>query len=126
MKKILLSMLVICSFSLNAAPPSLMQCNGFDNLGYRINLTADIKADIINVNGKILRVVGKTWDGQGVFTENYINSMGVFVYLSLIPKGQTSLLINQFNATTQVLLANGLLSCNFSSIKKVSDHPLFK
>lgn len=90
-----------------------MVCTGADNAGFPVTLTAYSDSDTVTINGDNLRIVGKTLNGQGVVTENFITTTGVLVYDSLVPFSNTALNAYQFNAVTQNLLAKATLYCKF-------------
>lgn len=122
MKKLLLTVCILLIGG--TAMATTMKCNGMDNY-----LIADLDSQYININGDILTIVGKTRNNQGVVTQNFLNVYGVLVYDSIVPVNNTSLMIYQFNAVTQVLLAQAFLSCNYygvnASTPNVIDHPMF-
>ena len=103
-------------------------CNGYDATGYAIYFIGSSDSNTVNINGDILRVVGKTRDGTGVVTETFIATNGVLVYDSLVPVTSNTLSIYQFNAITNKLLAFASLNCKFSGISKTAslfDHKSF-
>ena len=82
-----------------------MACSGADTYGYPVNLTAYSDSLLVTINGDRLRIVGKTINGQGIVTENFVSVSGMVVYDSIVPYSNTNLNIYQFNAVTQNLLA---------------------
>lgn len=113
---------------------TFIRCDGIDNAGNSVYAFIYPDSDIVNINGDRLNIVGQTRNGQGVVTQNFINTYGTLVYDSLVPVTQMSLSIYQFNAVTQTLLAQAFLSCKYvgkqmdSNEKTINltDHPIFK
>lgn len=109
---------------------SYMSCRGADTLGNPVTLTANSDSSYVTINGDSLRIVGKTANGQGVVTENFIAVNGMVIYDSIVPYSNTNLYIYQFNAVTQALLAKADLSClfygNSTSKQNVMNQPIFK
>lgn len=127
MKKIIFSLVLLLGIESYAIGASYMNCNGMDNTGHRVTLFGDIAHDIININGSSLKIVGLTKNGQGVVTEKYISNYGIWAYVSLIPVGNNAIMLYQFNAVTEALLATAYLSCSFTSGSgNVLDYPVFK
>lgn len=112
MKKILLAIGLLIASGYSMA--MTVRCNGVDGFGNSIYLIMDSNLPTVNINGDILRVVGKTRNNQGVMTEQFINVYGTYVYDSLVPVNLTMLSIYQFNAVTQSLLGQALLNCQAS------------
>jgi hypothetical protein len=108
-----------------------MRCQGIDSAGNNVYLIANLDSSVVNINGDILRVIGKTRNGQGVVTEKFLNVFGVFVYDSIVPVSSNGLTIYQFNAVTEALLAQAMLSCSFSNTatsngqNKLIEHQIF-
>ena len=92
---------------------SYMRCNGTDTAGNSVYLITYSNSSVVNINGDMLSIVGKSNNGQGVVTQNFLSVFGVLVYDSLVPVNNTTLTIYQFNAVTQALLAQAWLNCNF-------------
>lgn len=107
-----------------------MSCNGSDGLGYPVSLTTYSNSSLVTINGDRLQIVGKTVNGQGLVTQNFITVNGTLVYDSIVPYSNTNLNIFQFNAVTQKLLARADLSCRFygNNVAKlgVMDQQIFK
>lgn len=106
MKKIITSMLLLTCFSSFAA--TYYNCNGGG-----MNLSGDINGNVW-IDGQHHVVSGKTVDGKGVVTENYVNVSGVLVYASLYPVSTNSLKLSLFNAVTQYLINSTYMTCTFS------------
>ena len=108
---------------------SYVKCSGTDTAGNSVYLITYPNSSIVNINGDMLSVVGKTNNGQGVVTQNFLSVYGVLVYDALVPINNNSLTIYQFNAVTQALLAQAWLSCNFYgnsvSAPNIMDYQLF-
>lgn len=128
MKKIFLIMLLLIIGG-SAIAGGHIKCNGSDTAGNSIYLIAYENATTVNINGDILNIIGKTNNGQGVVTQNFLSVAGILVYNSIVPINNSSLTIYQFNAVNQRLLAQAWLSCSFygytSSAPKLIDHQAF-
>lgn len=131
MKNLLITaLLFIASASAMAVnSASYMRCSGTDTAGHSVYLITYPNSPIININGDMLKIVGPTRNGQGVVTQDFISVYGMLVYDAIIPVTNNSLTIYQFNAVTQVLLAQAWLTCNFFdnqvTTSNVIDYPLF-
>lgn len=114
MKKLLIATLLFTSISTMAAnTASYMKCNGTDTAGQSVYLITYPNSSIVNINGDMLNIVGKTRNGQGVVTQNFLSVYGVLVYDSLVPVNNNSLTLYQFNVVTEALLAQAWLTCDF-------------
>jgi len=106
-----------------------MSCEGRNIAGRYVYLTSCAGESVVNINGDVLRIVGKTRDGQGVVTENFRTTNGYLVYDSLVPTSNTTLNIYQFNAVTEALLDRAALYCSFIgnhiANAKVSESSIF-
>jgi hypothetical protein len=105
-----------------------MACYGADTRGNPVSLTVYSDSPIVTINGDRLMIVGKTVNGKGLVTENFIAVNGMAVYDSIVPYSATNLNIFQFNAVTQQLLATADLSCRFYGNAKLGmmDQQIFK
>lgn len=130
MQKILVTILlsIVSATAIAANNWSSMTCTGVDGAGKTITLTAQSDSPSITLNGLSLRILGKTKNGLGLFTENYVTVLGTIVYISLMPTSNTTLDIYQFNAVTEALLARVSLACTFSGNVNptVATQPMFK
>ncbi|HHF7341020.1 TPA: hypothetical protein ACPSKZ_000713 [Legionella anisa] len=106
MKKIIIPLLLWTASNSFAA--TYYNCSGSG-----MNVSGDASGNIW-INGQHHVVSGKTMDGQGVVTENYINNTGTLVYASLYPVSANSLKLSLYNAVTQYLITSTYLSCTFS------------
>lgn len=104
------------SFALNHW--STLTCNGFDTAGNSVYLVAQSDSPYVNINGDILRIVGKTRNGLGVVTEDFIGVNGVLMYDSIVPTSYRAISIYQFNSITEVLMARADLVCTIYSNSK--------
>jgi len=131
MKKFKLAfvLLMISSPVMALNTTSAVECNGADTTGQHIYFAASSGSSIVNINGSFLRVVGKTRDGKGVVTENFITVNGTLVYDSIVPISSNSLNIYQNNAVTERLLAQANLICRFignnSSKPQLTEQSIF-
>jgi len=129
MKHFLLTCLLLITAS-SAMASGTVRCTGADRTGKSVTLTMYENVPTVNINGDMLNVVGPTRDGQGVVTQNFVTTTGAVVYDSIWPTSNTSVLLTQFNAVSQLLLAQANLSCVYSGFSGASpnliDHPIFK
>lgn len=134
MKNIVLTILLLitCSSAIATqaeSTASYMKCNGVDGAGNSVYLISYPNSSIVNINGDMLNIVGKTRNGLGVYTQNFVNILGVLVYDSLVPVNNNILGIYQFNAITENLLAQAFLSCTFygnaAATTKLVDQNMF-
>jgi hypothetical protein len=130
MKNLILStlFLITSTTTMAASNASYMKCTGTDTAGQSVYLITYPNSSTVNINGDMLNIVGKTRNGQGVVTQNFLSVYGVLVYDSLVPVNNNSLTIYQFNAVTETLLAQAWLTCNFygnaASKASVYDYPM--
>jgi hypothetical protein len=122
---ILLSIISLSANALNSW--SVMSCSGADTAGKSVYLTASSDSSTVTINGDVLRIMGKTRNNLGVYTESFIATSGIVVYDSLVPITNTSIGIYQFNAVTEALLAKAALNCTFSGNGdlRVADQQVF-
>lgn len=106
MKKIIMCILFLAFSDVFAA--TQYNCNGGG-----MNVSGDANGNIW-INGQYHMVSGKTVDGQGVVTENYLNTSGILVYASLYPISTNTLKISLFNAVTNNLITSTYTTCTFS------------
>ena len=118
MKNIVLTILLLIGASSaiaakSASSATYLKCNGIDGAGNSVYLITYPNSSVVNINGDLLNIVGKTRNGQGVVTQHFLSVYGVLVYDSLVPVNDNILGIYQFNAVTEKLLAQAFLSCTF-------------
>lgn len=106
MKKIIMCMLLVAFSNVYAA--TYYNCNGGG-----MSVSGDVNGNIW-INGQHHIASGKTVDGRGIVTENYVNTSGVLVYASLYPISNNSLKISLFNAVTNYLITSAYTTCTFS------------
>jgi hypothetical protein len=88
MKNLLLAILITMSSSIAAQDLHYtLNCVGFDNNSNRIDISHDEDSlkNTVNIDGKLIKIIGKTKNGLGIVTENFINAYGDTVYVALVP-----------------------------------------
>jgi len=112
MKNLLLG---ICLLMVSVpAMANSVNCVGMDNAGQKVTISANSDSADIKINGFKHTIVGKTKSQQGFVTETYLNGDGVLIYDSLLPL-DTTMMIFQFDAVSQELMATANLNCEISS-----------
>lgn len=104
MKNLLLAILITMSSSIAAQDSHYtLNCVGFDNNSNRIDISHDEDSlkNTVNINGKIIKIIGKTKNGLGIVTENFINSYGDTVYVALVPFDHERINMYQIYTTSE-------------------------
>ena len=87
------------SIAAQDAPPYTLNCTGQDNHGNIIHISHDEShgslKNTVTIDGQIIKIIGKTKNGLGIVTENFINAYGDTVYDALVPLDYNQLNVYQ-------------------------------
>lgn len=87
------------------------RCVGLDGEGNKINVLYDESTNTVNINGEILKIESGTEGDNGVATENYTLEDGTKVYASLVVEDKSKIILRQYRAKDDEVLATVPLAC---------------
>jgi hypothetical protein len=87
------------------------RCVGLDGTGAKINVLYDEGTNTVNINGEVLKVESGTHGNNGVATENYELEDGTEVYASLVVEDKGKIILRQYKAKNDEVLATVPLAC---------------